>query len=176
MTPHEAWHGSKPDLSHLRIIGCNAYVHVPKQTRTKLESHAVKGRLVGYIGRTNIRSGWKEERTSSFHEMSSLTKAHEACRHKQSLTSIMKSSCSPLQGRHHPPQQYSTDPHESTLCKCRSSRRIWRNWRNWRITQMNQQSVYRHVPTSISALSTWQIRKDISPSPTLPLQKRNHKR
>src|SRR3984885_12010336 len=30
-TPYELWHGKKPDLSHLRIIGSTAYVHTPKE-------------------------------------------------------------------------------------------------------------------------------------------------
>ena len=29
-TPHEVWTGKKPSLSHLRVFGCDAYVHVPK--------------------------------------------------------------------------------------------------------------------------------------------------
>jgi transposase InsO family protein len=29
-TLYKAWHGSKPDLSHLRTIGCDAYVHILK--------------------------------------------------------------------------------------------------------------------------------------------------
>src|SRR5271163_3411151 len=28
LTPHEAWYGTKPNLQHLRILGCTAYVHV----------------------------------------------------------------------------------------------------------------------------------------------------
>jgi hypothetical protein len=28
--PHEVWNGKKPSLKHLRVFGCNAYVHVPK--------------------------------------------------------------------------------------------------------------------------------------------------
>jgi hypothetical protein len=140
--------------------------------------------LLDTQGRTNIRSGWKEERTSSSHEMSSLTKALEACLYKQTslifLRSTMKSSYSPLQGKQNPPQQHSADTHESTLCECRSSGRIGRNWRirrNWRITQMNQQSVYRHAPTRASALGAWQMSKDTPPLPTSPSQKkRNHER
>ena len=30
-TPQEVWTGKKPSLSHLRIFGCDAYVHVPKE-------------------------------------------------------------------------------------------------------------------------------------------------
>ena len=37
-TPHEEWIGKKPSLSHLRLFGYDAYVHVPKEERTKLDS------------------------------------------------------------------------------------------------------------------------------------------
>src|SRR5271169_5018655 len=33
-TPYELWHKAKPDLSHVRIIGSTAYVHIPKEKRT----------------------------------------------------------------------------------------------------------------------------------------------
>lgn len=46
--PYELWHGKKPKISHLRILGCTAYVHVPKQKRRKLSMKALKGRLIGY--------------------------------------------------------------------------------------------------------------------------------
>jgi len=29
--PQEIWTGKKPSLSHLRVFGCDAYVHVPKE-------------------------------------------------------------------------------------------------------------------------------------------------
>jgi len=34
----EVWTGKKPSLSHLRVFGCDAYDHVPKEKRTKLDS------------------------------------------------------------------------------------------------------------------------------------------
>lgn len=37
MTPYEVWTGKKPFLSHLRVFGCEAYVHVPKEKQTKLD-------------------------------------------------------------------------------------------------------------------------------------------
>eukprot|EP00253_Pinus_taeda_P023030 PITA_23030 len=37
-TPQEVWPSKKPSLSHLRVFGCDAYVHVPKEKRTKLDS------------------------------------------------------------------------------------------------------------------------------------------
>ena len=30
-TPQKVWTGKKPSLSHLRVFGCDAYVHVPKK-------------------------------------------------------------------------------------------------------------------------------------------------
>lgn len=30
-TPQEVWTGKKPSLSHLRVFGCDEYVHVPKK-------------------------------------------------------------------------------------------------------------------------------------------------
>lgn len=57
-TPYELWHGSKPDLSHLRIIGSTAYVHIPKEKRIKLDVNTHKGILVGYGGGTNQYKVW----------------------------------------------------------------------------------------------------------------------
>ena len=36
-TPHEAWYGSKPHMKHLRVFGCTAYVHIPKDEQGKLD-------------------------------------------------------------------------------------------------------------------------------------------
>lgn len=52
-TPYEIWNGRKPDLSHLRIFGSTAYMHVPKQFRKKLDAKAKKVILVGYQGESS---------------------------------------------------------------------------------------------------------------------------
>ena len=39
MTPYEAWTGGKPQVDHLRIFGCQAFVHIPKDERKKLDSN-----------------------------------------------------------------------------------------------------------------------------------------
>ena len=41
-TPQAVWTGKKPSLSHLRAFGCDAYVHVPKEKQTKLDSKSEK--------------------------------------------------------------------------------------------------------------------------------------
>ena len=46
-TPQEVWIGKKPSLSHLKVFGCDAYVHVPKEKRTKLDSNLKSASLLG---------------------------------------------------------------------------------------------------------------------------------
>ena len=47
-TPHEVWTSKKPSLSHLRVFGCDAYVHVPKEKRTKLDNKSERCIFIGY--------------------------------------------------------------------------------------------------------------------------------
>ena len=47
-TPYELWNKRKPDLRHIRIFGSKAYVHIPKEKRTKWDACAKEGVLVGY--------------------------------------------------------------------------------------------------------------------------------
>jgi hypothetical protein len=34
--PHKVWTGKKPSLTHLRVFGCDAYVHIPKENMSKI--------------------------------------------------------------------------------------------------------------------------------------------
>lgn len=47
-TPFESWYLRKPDVSHFRIFGSYAYVHIPKTLRQKLDAKSQKLLLVGY--------------------------------------------------------------------------------------------------------------------------------
>ena len=47
-TPEEAFSGTKPDISHLKIFGSPVYIHVMKDARKKLEPIAEVGIFVGY--------------------------------------------------------------------------------------------------------------------------------
>jgi hypothetical protein len=47
-TPHEVWSGNKPSLQHLRVFGCDAYVHVPKENRSKMDKKDEKCIFIGY--------------------------------------------------------------------------------------------------------------------------------
>ena len=81
ITPHESWYGEKPYLGHMRIIGCVAWVHIPKEKRKKLDERSKKCYLVGYEG-TNVFRVWnpathKVERVShvDFDESRMMTSA-----------------------------------------------------------------------------------------------------
>jgi hypothetical protein len=47
-TPHEVWLGKKPSVSHLKVFFCDAFVHVPKEKRSKLDNKAVKCIFIRY--------------------------------------------------------------------------------------------------------------------------------
>jgi transposase InsO family protein len=47
-TPFELWHNEKPEVSHFRIFGSIAYVHVPKHLRNKWVAKSKKTIFVGY--------------------------------------------------------------------------------------------------------------------------------
>ncbi|BES87361.1 Hypothetical protein NTJ_00166 [Nesidiocoris tenuis] len=47
-TLYEVWHGEKPDLSHLRVFGCSAWAHIPKQKRKKLDPKSERLIFFGY--------------------------------------------------------------------------------------------------------------------------------
>jgi hypothetical protein len=47
-TPHEVWIGKKTSLTHLKVFGCEAYVHVPKENRSKLDKKDEKCIFIGY--------------------------------------------------------------------------------------------------------------------------------
>jgi hypothetical protein len=47
-TPKEMFTGKKPKVNHLKIFGCQAFVHIPEEKRTKLDPLGKKGIFVGY--------------------------------------------------------------------------------------------------------------------------------
>eukprot|EP00253_Pinus_taeda_P016201 PITA_16201 len=73
-TPQAVWTGKKPSLSHLRVFGCDAYVHVPKEKRTKLDSKSEKCIFIGTVKEAvDSEDGklWKEamvDEMASFHK------------------------------------------------------------------------------------------------------------
>jgi hypothetical protein len=47
-TPQEVWTGKKPSLTHLKVFGCDAYVHVPKENMIKIDKKAEKCIFIRY--------------------------------------------------------------------------------------------------------------------------------
>ena len=56
LTSYQLWHRKKPDISHLCVWGCTAYIHVQKGKRANLEPHMKKCVFIGYPDRYK---GWK---------------------------------------------------------------------------------------------------------------------
>ncbi|MCO5551291.1 hypothetical protein L7F22_004790 [Adiantum nelumboides] len=48
MTPFQAYYGRKPTVSHFRVFGCSAFVHIPKEKRQKLDFKSRKSLFLGY--------------------------------------------------------------------------------------------------------------------------------
>lgn len=46
--PEKTWKGDDPSYLHLRVFGCKAFMHIPKEQRSKLDSKATPVIFVGY--------------------------------------------------------------------------------------------------------------------------------
>jgi hypothetical protein len=69
--PHEVWNVKKPSLEHLSVFGRDAYVHVQKENRIKLDNKFEKCIFVGYkdgikgyklwnLGTNNVFYSWDD--------------------------------------------------------------------------------------------------------------------
>ena len=47
MTPHKLWTGSKPNMKHLKMFGCNAYA-LDNEYKRKFDKKAKKYTFIGY--------------------------------------------------------------------------------------------------------------------------------
>lgn len=57
-TPYEMWTGRKPNISHMRIFGCEAMVHVPKEKRQKWDPKSRQMLFLGYCDDTKGYRLW----------------------------------------------------------------------------------------------------------------------
>jgi len=55
-TPHEVFYGKKPDLSHLRVWGCQCFATIPPELRSKGGNRRFEAIFVGY---EEGRVGWR---------------------------------------------------------------------------------------------------------------------
>jgi hypothetical protein len=47
-TLQDVWTGKKPSLTHVKVFGCEAYVHVLKENTRKIDKQAKKCSFIGY--------------------------------------------------------------------------------------------------------------------------------
>jgi hypothetical protein len=59
VTPFEAYHNKRPNLSHLRVFGSIAYVHIPKAERRKLDQKSLRCIFVGYSATQKAYRFWE---------------------------------------------------------------------------------------------------------------------
>ena len=46
--PYEAWASKRSSLAHLRVFGCDAFMHIPKEIRQKFDSKSEKCIFIRY--------------------------------------------------------------------------------------------------------------------------------
>jgi hypothetical protein len=51
VTPFEALYGSKPPVPNLKVFGCKAFAHIPKENRKKLDAKDIKCVFFGYYSK-----------------------------------------------------------------------------------------------------------------------------
>ena len=56
-TPYEVLNKQKPDISHLRVFGCGAYVFIPEDVRTN--KLAPRAEMMTFLGYTSGVKGFK---------------------------------------------------------------------------------------------------------------------
>ena len=93
MTPDEALYGEKPNAQHLKVFGCDAYAHVSKDERRKLDAKAQRCVLLGYGTETKGYRLFNVEKDKVF--FSRDVKFNESTLGKQptELTEIKAAEC-----------------------------------------------------------------------------------
>nr|GEU67695.1 retrovirus-related Pol polyprotein from transposon TNT 1-94 [Tanacetum cinerariifolium] len=89
----EAWNGLKPTVSHLRVFGSIAYVHVPSQRRLKLDDRSEKHVFVGYDKQSKC---YKEYKRYDFLPMTGEEETNESSEEAQQSKSPTPTQDSPL--------------------------------------------------------------------------------
>ena len=56
--PHEVSSSKNPYVAHLRFFGCEAFLHAPKEKRSKLDNKAEKCIFIGYKVRLKGNKLW----------------------------------------------------------------------------------------------------------------------
>ena len=76
-TPFEVLNGTKPDISHLRVFGCGAYVYIPDDVR--VNKLAPRAEVMTFLGYTSGTKGFKFMRKPNnviFHGVTAMFDEH----------------------------------------------------------------------------------------------------
>lgn len=65
-TPHEVWSRKMPDLSHLRVFGCKALAHIPKELRRRWDEKGKPCLFMRYLEHTKGYRLYDEEQQKIF--------------------------------------------------------------------------------------------------------------
>ena len=57
-TPYEAWACKNPSLKHLKAFGCDSFVHIPKEKRSKLNNKSKECIFNGYKDGVKMYKLW----------------------------------------------------------------------------------------------------------------------
>ena len=57
-TPHEVWSSKKPSIAHPRVFGCDTFMHVPREKRSKLDNKTKKCIFISYKDGVNGYKLW----------------------------------------------------------------------------------------------------------------------
>jgi hypothetical protein len=92
--PQEVWYGKKPSLIHIKVFGCEDYVHVPKENMSKLYNKEEKCIFIRYKDGLKSYNLWNPKtkkvvynRDVVFREMKDVFK-HEVLPSKEELEKI----------------------------------------------------------------------------------------
>ena len=88
-TPFEMWTGKKPNVGNLRTFGCDAFAHVPKDERKKLDPKTKKCTFLGYgDGIKGYRLYDNEKKKSFLQQRCKIQR--ELCRSRQKFRRTQK--------------------------------------------------------------------------------------
>ena len=57
-TPHEVWSGKNPSIAHFIVFKCDAFMHVPKEKRRKMDNKVEKCIFINYKDGVKIYKTW----------------------------------------------------------------------------------------------------------------------
>ena len=66
-TPYQAWVSKIPSLTHLKVFGCDAFVHIPKERRQKLKHKSEKCIFIGHKNGVKGYELWNPSTRTAFY-------------------------------------------------------------------------------------------------------------